>query len=383
MTDVHLTIGLDENSEPVSIHDVASGKTKLHCPFCAGPLLAKKGHVLQHHFAHLGDTCHGALTSESLPAFDDFNLRLAAKELEELRGLWESSQQGKYAVPAVTPRLSAMGLFKDNPFRAGGQWEFTHRGKIPVRGLSLNLFGQLHPLLLLEPHETLQIAAAQEPGNTQIQAALLVYRAQLRRLYSTHLYCLQVDADGERLYKIGLTSRQLEDRLPEIHRDLAAHFETVKIKPLLFKLHRGHCERYFKFLYAENNRPVGRLTEYFTFSDVEFKKVLSDLKRMPDRQFNDIETKIQRNWWAKEERRISAVRRGVALAKANGQRLGRPKGSTEDVQTYLAKPANAKIVQLLKAGQTVRAAAVTAGASTRTVQRVKRALATLLDEPDS
>ncbi|NJL75238.1 MAG: hypothetical protein HC892_09635 [Saprospiraceae bacterium] len=41
----------------IHISEVKSGKTDLLCPYCGSPLSAKKGKVITHHFAHLGDSC--------------------------------------------------------------------------------------------------------------------------------------------------------------------------------------------------------------------------------------------------------------------------------------------------------------------------------------
>ena len=46
-----LPYGVDAYQALVCIADVRRGKTALRCPYCAGPLTAKKGQITQHHFA--------------------------------------------------------------------------------------------------------------------------------------------------------------------------------------------------------------------------------------------------------------------------------------------------------------------------------------------
>ncbi len=52
------------------------------------------------------------------------------------------------------------------------------------------------------------------------RADLLIYRAQLRRILVNSLYFLEVKADGNKFYKIGITTRSIEERIAEVHRDV-------------------------------------------------------------------------------------------------------------------------------------------------------------------
>ncbi|WP_088889562.1 competence protein CoiA family protein [Leptolyngbya ohadii] len=90
-----LQYGLDANDSLVSIEFVQRGKTQLQCPYCRGGLTAKKGMVLQHHFAHTEETCRSAARSEddlpTPPLYDKFDLCLSSKDLAKLTELWEKS----------------------------------------------------------------------------------------------------------------------------------------------------------------------------------------------------------------------------------------------------------------------------------------------------
>ena len=68
------------------------------------------------------------------------------------------------------------------------------------------------------------------------------------------------------------------------------------------------------------------------------------------------------------------INSGLAQARANGVKLGRPKGSTLTRAVFLQK--HKDVLRLLKAGQSVRNTAKIAGKSVSTVQRVAKALRT-------
>ena len=67
------------------------------------------------------------------------------------------------------------------------------------------------------------------------------------------------------------------------------------------------------------------------------------------------------------------IKSGLAEARRQGVRLGRPKGTTVDRKTFLQK--HRDIIRLLKSGQSVRNTAKITGKGTSTVQRVKLAAA--------
>ena len=68
------------------------------------------------------------------------------------------------------------------------------------------------------------------------------------------------------------------------------------------------------------------------------------------------------------------INSGLAQARANGVKLGRPKGSSLSRPAFVQK--HKDVLRLLKAGQSVRNTAKIAGKSVSTVQRVAKALRT-------
>jgi hypothetical protein len=162
-------------------------------------------------------------------------------------------------------------------------YQFTHLGKIPVGALPLVLFNQVQEPLLLSELMKLEgsVEMAEAAGLSCLEerrADLLIYRAQLRRILVNSLYFLEVKGDGHCFYKIGITTRSIEERIAEVQRDVRAHYSDVAVNLLGLWEHRGNVELYFKHRYKAFNYRIGKLTEYFVFPDV--KAVLNDLYGM-------------------------------------------------------------------------------------------------------
>ena len=122
--------------------------------------------------------------------------------------------------------------------------------------------------------------AHQESGDLleEKSADLKIYQLQLQRILRFTLYFLEIKADRKTLHKIGVTSRTMCARLPEIERDLKQHYSTIAIDVLRTWQHRGNVELYFKHRYKKFNYRIGKLTEYYRFKDVD--TVLEDLYAM-------------------------------------------------------------------------------------------------------
>jgi hypothetical protein len=101
------------------------------------------------------------------------------------------------------------------------------------------------------------------------------------------LYFLEVKADGNCFYKIGITTRPIEERIAEVQRDVKAHYSDVTVNLLGLWEHRGNVELYFKHRYQPFNYRIGKLTEYFVFPNV--KAVLQDLYEMESKVLSDVE----------------------------------------------------------------------------------------------
>ena len=119
---------------------------------------------------------------------------------------------------------------------------------------------------------------------------LKIYQLQLRRILRFTLYFLQINCDGKTLHKIGVTSRTMKERLPEIERDLKQHYSDIGIDVIGTWQHRGNVELYFKHRYKEFNYRIGKLTEYYSFKKVD--AVLQDLCLMQPKVLTKVELEI-------------------------------------------------------------------------------------------
>ena len=294
-----LKFGVSSDNALVCIEDIPSGKTSLTCLYCGGGLTAKKGQIKDHHFAHTQETCrpvaHRVAYRQfpSLPLYDNFNIQLSGKELEELKVFWLNygvSNEGIFVKPSFKLILSKLLAWNE-----GGFYEFTPLGKIPVGALSLKLFNEVQEPLLLEKFANLeQTAQRAKLINSQYLPEKLaderIYRAQLKRILESNLYFLEIKAGRKLLHKIGVTKRPIEERVMEVQRDLMFHYKQVDIQVLGVWKHRGNVELYFKHRYKDFNYRIGSLTEYFKLADV--KAVWDDLRHMQPKVLAPVELDV-------------------------------------------------------------------------------------------
>jgi len=205
--------------------------------------------------------------------------------------LWQEYGAKDYAIPKdlVNFRWQLKGLLESEGSRS---YQFTDLGLIPVGALPLALFNRVQEPLLLSELMKLEgsVEIAEAAGLSCLderRADLLIYRAQLRRILVNSLYFLEVKADGNTFYKIGVTTRSIEERMAEVQRDVRAHYSEVAVNLLGLWEHRGNVELYFKHRYKAFNYRIGTLTEYFVFPNV--KAVLCDLYEMKPKVLSAVE----------------------------------------------------------------------------------------------
>jgi hypothetical protein len=294
-----LKFGVSCDNALVCIEDIPSGKTALTCLYCGGGLTAKKGRVKEHHFAHTQETCrpvaHRVAYRDfpALPLYDNFNIQLSGKELEELKVFWLNygvSNEGIFVKPSFKLILSKLLAWNE-----GGFYEFTPLGKIPVGALPLRLFNEVQEPLLLEKLANLEQAAqrAKLINSKYLPEKLAderIYRALLKRILESNLYFLEIKAGRKLLHKIGVTKRPIEERVMEVQRDLTAHYKRVDIQVNGVWKHRGNVELYFKHRYKDFNYRIGSLTEYFHFTDAD--AVWDDLRQMQPKVLAPVELDV-------------------------------------------------------------------------------------------
>lgn len=280
-----LEYGVNEAGELVYIDQVRRGQLDdVFCPYCGSGLTAKKGRIKAHHFAHTGDTCNPTQRDQdviALPAFDRFDMHLKPRELEALRDFHTKS----IITPRYFERLKQRGLVEYDQWQRGHT--LTDTGKIVFGQLTLAKFAVYQDRKFKHKDDhLLHIAQHATPGPEQGQAItdLRLYRAQWQRVLSASLYFLEIEHAGGKAYKIGMTTRPLEDRIAEIEADLKPIWGHTlrRIEPLRVLSHRGAVELYFMHRYRANRHPLVNLTEYFKFSSR--RNVLSDLTRLGDKE---------------------------------------------------------------------------------------------------
>jgi hypothetical protein len=194
-----LKYGVSKDNALISIEDIPKGKTQLTCLYCGGGLTAKKGKIKEHHFAHTEETCRPVANRVAcskipdLPLYDNFNIELSGKELEELKGFWNNygmSNEGIFIKPSLKLILSKLLILNE-----AGLYEFTDFGKIPVGALSLELFNKVQSPLILDKLSSLKgMAERAKLINSrhlvERVADLRIYRAQLKRILESTLYFL-------------------------------------------------------------------------------------------------------------------------------------------------------------------------------------------------
>jgi len=293
-----LKFGVAPDGELTSIDEVARGKTNLACLYCGGSLTAKKGSVKEHHFAHTEETCKPVSQRiktkafPALPLYDNFNVQLKGDELEQLKVLWKEYGTQNYGIPKdlVNFRWELKGLLESVGDRT---YQFTDLGKkIPVGALPLALFNKVQEPLLVSELASLEnsVEIAEAAGLSCLEerrADLLIYRAQLRRILVNSLYFFEVKASDNIFYKIGVTTRSIEERIAEVQRDVRAHYSDVAVNLLGLWERRGNVELYFKYRYKAFNYRIGTLTEYFVFPNG--KGVLNDLYGMEPKVLSKVE----------------------------------------------------------------------------------------------
>jgi hypothetical protein len=184
-----LKYGVSKDNALISIEDIPKGKTDLTCLYCGGGLTAKKGKVKEHHFAHTEETCRPVANRvacskiPSLPLYDNFNIELSGKELEELKGFWNNygmSNEGIFIKPSLRLILSKLLILNE-----AGLYEFT----------DLELFNKVQSPLMLDKLSSLKgMAQRAKLINSrhlvERVADLRIYQAQLKRILESTLYFL-------------------------------------------------------------------------------------------------------------------------------------------------------------------------------------------------
>ncbi|MEM7364464.1 MAG: hypothetical protein AAF525_10605 [Pseudomonadota bacterium] len=303
--DSHEGDATDQTLKLVSIEEVESGRGTLVCPYCNAPLIARKGHVNQHHFAHDGDTCRESKSSlaMSIPLYDEIatlpgllasDLRMLTHTLRRDQ-LNESQFRGPYR--EAFDRLVDAELIESVP--EGQRWinnvgshVYTKVGKQYASAgknrLSLSSFDKLQQDAI--GRKLLWLKTLAPLGGSSLVDYQL-YLSHLDRLMQQSLYFLDVGIQEtprsklRSLNKIGMTHRAIDERLAEIRTELGRYCHKATVEVLDVLPNKGRVELYFKRKYRKRQHRIGPLTEYFEFgqrSPVDALRTLKKVKLTPE-----------------------------------------------------------------------------------------------------
>jgi hypothetical protein len=303
-----LEYGVNEHAELVHVSQVPRGRIELKCPYCGMPLLARKGQQIGHHFAHDGPTCNEArrdfvtLTVPLAERFDRWGLNIKASVMKLLTRFAE----GRYNRDDAHT-LNRLGLVRPKwsprPWDRS-EYELTQKGKIPFGLATLQAFAVIQTELTYRRHQELHEAVEhlangvhsslrhyiRQPQPELLSSAVVdleIYRAQLRRYLNLSLYLLLIEHSGDTLYKVGVTSRPIDERMAEVERDLSGLFAVKKITSLRVLNGRGMVEVYTLHRFRQYRAAVSNHLEYLELDTSTRRRILSEYTRLGNAPLNN------------------------------------------------------------------------------------------------
>lgn len=368
-----LTHGLNNSGELVSVKDAASGLTTLRCPFCSEILIARKGAIKEHHFAHAGDTCLESkvtIQQTGLP-FYDIATGISKSEINLLekcgryRDAWLTAKQDDTAKCLVIGGLLEPRLNKPSSYC------LTKLGRELLKHND-TLYKQSHILPDVNLQESMfpaRLAMLQHQDLNHGTQAARFYKLRLESILQQHLYVLEIQLKQESicysLIKVGITTRpDIELRIAEIKRDLQKHGEVESITMLGFFKHFGCLERLIHKRFAASQFQIGNHTEYFY--SIETARALNWL-RLEDLGKRKVEGVTCRSIYREHAKKVRMGQNKAKLLKK--AHLGRP---AKNENTLISD--HPAIETAFAKSLSIRKASVTTGKAINTVRKVYAAL---------
>ena len=82
-----------------------------------------------------------------------------------------------------------------------------------------------------------------------------IYSAQYQRVMKSNLYFLSISTETKIFYKIGVTERNIEERVKEINKELSKFYTNLSILVIGIWSNCGNIEHYFKYKYGSVVNP--------------------------------------------------------------------------------------------------------------------------------
>ncbi|MCS6271827.1 GIY-YIG nuclease family protein [Shewanella baltica] len=368
-----LTHGLNQSGELVSVEDTASGRTALRCPFCSEFLIARKGAIKEHHFAHAGDTCaesKATIQQTGIP-FYDIATGISKSEVNLLekfgryRDVWLTLKQRDTAECLVVGGLLEPRLDKPNKYSLTqlGRDLLEHHDR-PYKKGSI-----LPDVILQESMFPARLAMLQYQDLNHGTQAARFYQLRLQAILQQHLYVLKIQLKQETicypLIKVGLTTRpDIELRIAEIKRDLQKYGEVESITMIGFYKHYGCLERLIHKRFAASQFLIGNHTEYFHSIDTSYALNWLGLQGLGKRKVDGVTC---RSIYREHARKVRIGQNKAKLIKK--AHLGRPpKNDDTLVQDH------PDIENAFEKSLSLRKASATTGKAINTVRKVYAAL---------
>lgn len=365
-----LSHGVNEQGDLVSIHEVNAGRVPLSCPFCGQGLIAKKGSQKEHHFAHNGQTCVDAkaiLQMTALPLFD-VDMGLSKTEITLLEKLsrwrsfsrtWLSSKQRAALDELVVSGLVEFQEGGDRPRLSKSAKQLLTLNSSAGRYLSMPDYAELQEALFVAK-EKLLIAHDVAHG-TQVAK---FFRLRLATILQQHLYVLRIRLEQDEvcypLIKVGMTTRSIEERTPEICRDLEKFGRIQNIEVLGFFHHFGSLEKRLLTLMQPHQHKLGSLTEYSDLLSIPPHLLNEDIRNLGKRKVNGHECSVT---YRHHQRKVQGGQRRSQLL--NDQHLGRP---SKKADTLLEDYPD--VVRAHENGLSLRKASAETGRAVNTIRKV-------------
>lgn len=279
------------------------------------------------------------------------------------------------------PAFTRENLVKHNQHlkacSGSGAYQFTDLGKIPVKALSLSRFNSVQEPLILQKLTQIEAnifnnqgTVLPEPELSFCLTDLRIYSSQLRKILLSTLYILGSKSRWQTLYKIGVTTRPVSQRIAEIDRDVRSHFQTVAINVLGTWVHRGNVEKYFKYRYSDFNYPIGSLTEYFQFVGLDdAQAVKHDLDSMQPKALSSLEQDILKGKPSPIEQALYAETKPLGRSR-RGKPLKAASLFSELERVFLSSPSSEKVIKALHQSYSLRQAAEMASVSIDIARKV-------------
>lgn len=288
------------------------------CPYCSGTLLAKKGRIKRHHFAHNGAGCTQHFSANFFALAGKLPTQLpmsvyAAQKLLKIEDFYQALKRQKTALNQQESAAKIAQIIlkleqNEDHLQQGNVAEikrqvkrYTHQKIAPFpdfhtlrspffkagytdgkrtcqwEEVTLDRHEYYYPIAFQKEIEFLHNFHRNTANQREITDKLVLFEKDFNYFQQFQLYFLELEVDYQKIYKIGLTSRNLATRIKEIEQTLKSYYLSVKVKILFLHSGVAFLETFFKNKYAEQQVKIGSLTEYFSFSEPSLFLLLKDL----------------------------------------------------------------------------------------------------------